>query len=60
MHEDEELDDRIPATIEIIEKCTVDVSPPKMLSLSLSLSFSFSLTHPHGSLFNNNYIDYAA
>ena len=37
MREDEELDDCVPANIEMIETCTVDVSPSSS-SLSLSLS----------------------
>ena len=44
MREDEELEDRIPANIEMIETCTIDVSPS---SSSLSLSLSHTHTHTH-------------
>ena len=45
MREDEELEDRIPANIEMIETCTIDVSPSSSSSLSLSLSHTHTHTH---------------
>ena len=41
MREDEELEDRIPANIEMIETCTIDVSPS-----SLSHTHTHTQSHP--------------